>query len=186
MAGRSAEPEGACGWGRKALGLAVGGATFLAAIPAALALASPPLDAWLRLPRALPEPLNLVVAPPLISLGLFLTAWSGLVQLRVGEGTPVPAIPTRRLVTSGPYALCRNPMLLGSTVYYLGIGFLLNSISTMMLVALFLATSVVYIKLVEERELEERFGREYVEYKRRTPFLIPSLRRAGKEPEETS
>jgi protein-S-isoprenylcysteine O-methyltransferase Ste14 len=26
---------------------------------------------------------------------------------------------------------------------------------------------------VEEKELEQRFGLEYLEYKRRTPFLIP-------------
>jgi protein-S-isoprenylcysteine O-methyltransferase Ste14 len=32
---------------------------------------------------------------------------------------------------------------------------------------------LIYIKLIEEKELEERFGSEYLEYKRRTPFLIP-------------
>jgi protein-S-isoprenylcysteine O-methyltransferase Ste14 len=36
---------------------------------------------------------------------------------------------------------------------------------------------LIYIKLIEEKELEERFGSEYVEYKKRTPFLIPSFRR---------
>jgi hypothetical protein len=34
---------------------------------------------------------------------------------------------------------------------------------------------LAYIKLFEERELEARFGPEYVEYKRTTPFLIPRL-----------
>jgi len=32
---------------------------------------------------------------------------------------------------------------------------------------------LIYIKLIEEKELEGRFGSEYAEYKKRTPFLIP-------------
>jgi len=35
--------------------------------------------------------------------------------------------------------------------------------------------STTYIKLVEEKELEARFGEEYREYKRKTPFLIPKI-----------
>jgi protein-S-isoprenylcysteine O-methyltransferase Ste14 len=36
--------------------------------------------------------------------------------------------------------------------------------------------STAYIKL-EEKELEARFGEEYKEYKRKTPFLIPKIRK---------
>jgi protein-S-isoprenylcysteine O-methyltransferase Ste14 len=36
---------------------------------------------------------------------------------------------------------------------------------------------LIYIKLIEEWELQERFGYEYLEYKKRTPFLIPRLRK---------
>jgi len=36
---------------------------------------------------------------------------------------------------------------------------------------------LIYIKWIEEKELGERFGSEYLEYKRRTPFLIPSFGR---------
>jgi len=35
--------------------------------------------------------------------------------------------------------------------------------------------STTYIKLVEEKEREARFGGEYKEYKRKTPFLIPKI-----------
>jgi len=34
---------------------------------------------------------------------------------------------------------------------------------------------VTYIKLIEEKELIERFGSEYLEYKQKTPFLIPRI-----------
>jgi len=86
-------------------------------------------------------------------------------------------IPTQKLVTIGPYALCRNPMLLGSVVYYSGISLWLNSLSAVIITASFLLCSIAYIKLIEEKELEARLGKEYEEYKRKVPFLIPRLRR---------
>jgi protein-S-isoprenylcysteine O-methyltransferase Ste14 len=33
----------------------------------------------------------------------------------------------------------------------------------------------MYIKFIEEKELEARFGQEYSEYKKRTPFFIPKI-----------
>lgn len=30
-----------------------------------------------------------------------------------------------------------------------------------------------YLKLIEEKELQMRFGNEYLEYKKKTPFIIP-------------
>jgi protein-S-isoprenylcysteine O-methyltransferase Ste14 len=32
-------------------------------------------------------------------------------------------------------------------------------------------------KLIEKKELEIRFGKKYIEYKKRTPFLIPYPKR---------
>ena len=68
-------------------------------------------------------------------------------------------------------------MLLGAMMYYLGISLWINSLSAIFLTALFLLFSTAYIKLVEEKELEARFGEEYKEYKRKTPFLIPKIRK---------
>ena len=45
------------------------------------------------------------------------------------------------------------------------------------LTTLFLLFSTTYIKLVEEKEREARFGGEYKEYKRKIPFLIPKIRK---------
>lgn len=36
-----------------------------------------------------------------------------------------------------------------------------------------ISLGILYHKKVEEKELLERFGREYEEYRRRTSFLIP-------------
>jgi len=32
---------------------------------------------------------------------------------------------------------------------------------------------LAYIRFIEEKELEVRFGQDYVDYKRTTPFLLP-------------
>lgn len=39
------------------------------------------------------------------------------------------------------------------------------------MVTSFTVILVIYLKLVEERELEARFGNDYLEYKSRTPFI---------------
>ena len=84
---------------------------------------------------------------------------------------------TQKLIVKGPYAYCRNPMTLGTAVFYLGVAIWLGSISAIGLGLIYPVGILIYIKLIEERELEERFGSEYSEYKKNTPFLMPSLRK---------
>jgi protein-S-isoprenylcysteine O-methyltransferase Ste14 len=38
---------------------------------------------------------------------------------------------------------------------------------------------LVYLKRMEENELAERFGEEYLAYRREVPFIIPRIRRGG-------
>jgi protein-S-isoprenylcysteine O-methyltransferase Ste14 len=60
---------------------------------------------------------------------------------------------------------------------YLGVAVLFRSIGAAILVLLFAGCLLVYIKRVEEKEMELRFGREYLAYRQQTPFLIPRFRR---------
>ena len=109
-----------------------------------------------------------------LGVGLSLLGWVLVVQWRQGGGTPVPAAPTQKLVTSGPYALCRHPMYLAATIYHLGFVTLLSGFLPGLLTAgAVLAFATFYGRNVEERELEARFGEEYRAYRARTPFLFP-------------
>ena len=56
---------------------------------------------------------------------------------------------------------------------YLGLSIYLGSVAAIGLVALFAGLLLLYVKVVEEKELEARFGDAYLQYKRNTPFLIP-------------
>jgi protein-S-isoprenylcysteine O-methyltransferase Ste14 len=102
--------------------------------------------------------------------------WSILHFIRV-KGTPVPFNPPPKLVTTGPYAHVRNPMLTGVFVLLFGLGVLLRSISLVSIFTpLFILLNVWELKAVEERELERRLGKDYVEYKKRVPMFIPRLK----------
>jgi protein-S-isoprenylcysteine O-methyltransferase Ste14 len=106
-------------------------------------------------------------------VGLYL--WT-IVLFAKARGTQVPVAPTQTVVTSGPYAVSRNPMLTRAIFMVCGAGMLFNSLS-FMLAGLVVPTSyLIYIKLVEEAELEARFGEAYLSYKKSTPFIVPKMR----------
>jgi protein-S-isoprenylcysteine O-methyltransferase Ste14 len=156
--------------------LMFGAAVFLIIIPGTLLL----LSRFVVSQVSIPCPREARLASVLIAggLGLCLLAWAVLAQWRIGEGTPAPMAPTRKLVVSGPYQLCRNPIELGAVLYYYGLGALAHSVTAGLIMFLCgLLVGTCYHKFVEEKELLMRFGEEYLEYKRRTPFLIPRLRR---------
>ncbi len=62
-------------------------------------------------------------------------------------------------------------------LYYLGLGTLVcdTVVGTIMLL-LAIALGAPYHRFVEERELAARFGGDYEQYRRETPFLIPRFR----------
>lgn len=58
-----------------------------------------------------------------------LLMWAVATFWREGRGTPVPLAAPQRLVTSGPFASCRNPIELGACTAYLGIATLAVSLA---------------------------------------------------------
>ncbi len=153
---------------------------FLVVLPLALIALGSFLDEWLRLSPILFDPINLVLGGLFIAAGWLFAIWSIYVQFTLGRGTPVPVMATQKLIVQPPYSYCRNPMALGAIVMYLGVAILFGSIGAVVLVLLGAVLLLTYIKRVEEKEMELRFGQAYVEYKRRTPFLIPYLQRKVK------
>ncbi len=108
------------------------------------------------------------------ALGLALYLWT-IVLFAKAQGTQVPVAPTQTVVTSGPYAVSRNPMLTSAIFMVSGAGMLFDSLSFILAGLVIPAAYLIYIKLVEETELEARFGEEYLSYKRSTPFIVPKI-----------
>jgi protein-S-isoprenylcysteine O-methyltransferase Ste14 len=149
------------------------GIFFLLILPVALFWLSGAIDRGLSLPRFAGGVWNIVAGVLLMAGGLLLAMWAIETQVTAGRGTPVPLMPTQKVVAQGPFAYSRNPMTLGTMLAYWGVGFIIGSLSALVLVLIAGATLLLYCKFIEEKELAARFGAEYLEYKRATPFLLP-------------
>jgi len=86
----------------------------------------------------------------------------------------MPLMATQKLVVNKPYLYSRNPLFFGVINLFFGISILFDSISSLVMVLIFLVIILLYTKFIEEKELEIRFGEEYLVYKKSTPFFIPT------------
>jgi protein-S-isoprenylcysteine O-methyltransferase Ste14 len=93
-----------------------------------------------------------------------------------GHGTLAPWDPPRELVVRGPYRHVRNPMISGVLLVLLGEALVLRSRPHFFWACTFFVINAVYIPLLEEPDLEDRFGESYRAYRRHVPRLLPRLR----------
>jgi protein-S-isoprenylcysteine O-methyltransferase Ste14 len=112
----------------------------------------------------------------LLAVGLVLFASSLRRFAGEGEGTLAPWDPPRRLVVRGPYRFVRNPMISGVVFVLFGEATVLRSGPHAAWAAAFLLVNAIYIPLLEEPMLVERFGEPYREYRRHVPRFLPRLR----------
>jgi protein-S-isoprenylcysteine O-methyltransferase Ste14 len=79
-----------------------------------------------------------------------------------------------KFIVEGPYKFVRNPMYLGDFIIILSefliLGYLL--ILVYLLIVIFFVEIMVF---KEEKDLEKKFGTEYIRYKERVPRWVPSL-----------
>jgi protein-S-isoprenylcysteine O-methyltransferase Ste14 len=152
---------------------------FLIILPLILIGLGSRLDQWLHWSPILYAPFNLILGLLLSAASWIFAMWSIYSQFTLGRGTPVPLMATQKLIIQPPYSFCRNPMALGAIGMYLGVAILFGSLGAVVLVFLGAALLLTYIKRIEEKEMEIRFGQAYLEYKKQTPFLIPRFWKKG-------
>jgi protein-S-isoprenylcysteine O-methyltransferase Ste14 len=93
-----------------------------------------------------------------------------------GKGTLAPWDPPRVFVVRGPYRFVRNPMISGVIFTLCGEALILLSRPHAMWALTFFVINLIYIPLLEEPQLAQRFGEPYREYCRHVPRFIPRLR----------
>lgn len=149
------------------------GITIWFGLSALFVFASLWLEKLLPLHLSLPMYTNIFLSVPLLVIGASLSLGT-VYSFFKARGSPVPFNPPQRLVTTGFYSLVRNPMLLGWIIMLFGVGLLLNSISLIFIFTpLFVLLNILYLKAVEEKEMEKKFGQRYLEYKKGVPMFIP-------------
>jgi protein-S-isoprenylcysteine O-methyltransferase Ste14 len=110
----------------------------------------------------------------LLGVALFV---SSLYQIaKRGWGSVAPWDPPRRLVVRGPYRRVRNPMISGVLFTLFGEALLLQSLPLAGWALAFFLLSTTYVPVLEEPQLEARFGEEYRRYRRHVSRFLPRLR----------
>ncbi len=108
----------------------------------------------------------------LLRLVLTVSRNTGRTLARYGRQGNLPRLETNRLVTEGPYRHMRHPMHLGLLLFPFAVAFMAGSPTFILMIApaeaLFM---LLMIKLVEEPEALRKFGEEYRNYMKQTPWF---------------
>jgi protein-S-isoprenylcysteine O-methyltransferase Ste14 len=108
-------------------------------------------------------------------MGIFLAVWTVSLFTKFGQGTPAPWDPPQKLVIRGPYRFVRNPMITGVLFMLASEAILFQSWPILFWLMFFFLLNQLYFPIFEERSLEKRFGKDYLQYKKHVPRWIPRL-----------
>jgi protein-S-isoprenylcysteine O-methyltransferase Ste14 len=121
----------------------------------------------------LPALLN-ITGIPLFLLGTLLHIWTAVLLGGLGI-IGVPEISSKvasNLITKGPFSIVRHPTYLAHTLIFFGVFFITEEVVVGVVALLdFIVVNSMIIPL-EEKELLNRFGKEYQRYKRQVPARV--------------
>lgn len=114
-------------------------------------------------PLAVEIPGHRLVGILLTTAGFSLSSWS-ILQFFTHRVNPDPFTPTEAIITTGPFALTRNPIYLAFAMLQIGMGVWSEWIWIAIMAVP--ATAVIFFGVIvrEERYLEAKFGDEYRAY----------------------
>ena len=153
----------------------VAGALFWYGAVAIMIFLAPWLDKTWDLRLSIPLAVRLPIGIVLLLIGVPMVLWTIARFLRI-KGTPIPFNPPPSLVITGLYKIVRNPMHLGWTIVLIGLALLMQSFTLLVIfIPLFILVHILYLKFIEEKELEKKFGQAYLDYKKSVPMFVPRL-----------
>jgi protein-S-isoprenylcysteine O-methyltransferase Ste14 len=160
---------------RRRLLWSIAGAVFWYSAVYIMVILAPWLDKIWGLTLSVPLSIRLPLGIFLLLIGVPMIVWTITRFLRA-KGTPIPFNPPPTMLTNGLYAIVRNPMHLGWTITLIGAAVLVESFTLLVIfIPLFVIAHILYLKLIEEKELEKKFGQAYRNYKKRVPMFVPRL-----------
>ncbi len=143
---------------------------ILVALSAAIAIAWPVLEAALR------EDVKVSVYTRVGGLLAMVVGWgvayAGNRTIAASWSPTIAKDKAQELVTSGIYATVRHPLYLSGLLILVGTNVYFGSRWAWLGAAVGFISIVIRIP-IEERQLVQRFGQEYVDYQKRTQALVP-------------
>lgn len=118
--------------------------------------------------------LIVLAVPLLVAGGIISRKRRRYLTFKILAGTPelAPESPGAGLLTEGIYSRIRHPRYVEFTLALLGWSLFANYLGLYVMTALSIA-ALFLIVILEERELRERFGQDYVAYSARVPRFVP-------------
>ena len=107
--------------------------------------------------------------------GAAVAVWCIFTFATIGNGTPAPFDPPRRLVIRGPYRFVRNPMYIGAGLALASAALFYESWPILVYAGLFFLATHVFVVLYEEPTLRRTFGEEYEVYCRQVGRWWPRV-----------
>ncbi|MDH3360555.1 MAG: isoprenylcysteine carboxylmethyltransferase family protein [Desulfobulbaceae bacterium] len=108
---------------------------------------------------------------------------TGLIFYGFGVKSMLTAYNADKLCTTGPFAICRHPIYSAWMCFLVpGLAFWTNTLPSFTTpVIMYLLFKMIIVK--EDRYLKERFGTEYLRYRKNTPEILPLgwIKRATKQ-----
>ena len=150
---------------------------LLSAIGVLLAIAAPLAELAGLAPFAILDyPVVRFGGVALVVLGIIVTI---VAQLAMGDswrGDVDPDVHTP-LVTTGPFALVRNPIFSGAALSATGLALVVPNVLSLAMLVLFVGGLEIQVRLVEEPYLLRVHGEAYRRYAARTGRFVPGLGR---------
>ncbi|MCW8804115.1 MAG: isoprenylcysteine carboxylmethyltransferase family protein, partial [Ignavibacteriaceae bacterium] len=118
-------------------------------------------------------PIKQIINYPFNLLGFLFFLIGGVLNIwtdqlfKKNETTVKPDEKPSAFIQTGPFKISRNPMYLGMAILLIGIGFILGSITSFAGFVLFIITMEIAFIPQEDMNLQEKFGDEYLAYKKR-------------------
>lgn len=113
----------------------------------------------------------------LIGLPLLLIAcWLGFLGVKaVGLKQAVFHSRPKKIITKGVYGIVRHPQHLASFLAHLGAVFLFSAWYALLYTPVVIFT-VYLLSIIEEKEILKEFEKDYRDYQKTTPMLMPRLK----------
>ncbi len=100
---------------------------------------------------------------------------SAYYMVRDGSGTPLPLDQTNHLVLTGPYRYVRNPMAIAGIGQGIAIAVIFQSMPILIYSLLGALVWHFVVRPFEERDMVQRFGDSYVQYRQRVGCWVPTF-----------
>ena len=120
-----------------------------------------------------PTKIGWLIGLPLVFAGEMLRLW-GL--RHIGPSTRTREVSAEKLVTSGPYAHCRNPLYLANLLKVTGLTIIAGNIYFSILTLVFYLVEFIFMIDFEENFLANKFPEQHKAYTKLVPIFFPTIK----------